>query len=155
MTATGSRRRVHHVAEAVDRDRRLLEALPQPGEAQHRLREAGGEHLERDQHADREAVALHDEQRADHQDRDRHRLLERGGERVVAVGGVAGGEGRREVAAEDVAVAALELRLHLQRLHRLRAGDVLGEEGLAARAGEELPVEALRAGAASPARSAR
>ena len=50
----GSDRHVHDVGEPPHRDRRLLELLPQPDEPQHRLRDARREHLEGDQHADRE-----------------------------------------------------------------------------------------------------
>ena len=89
-------RRVHDVAQALHRDRGLLELLPQAGEPQHRLRHARREHLEGDQHADGEAVVAHDEQRADAQDGERHHLLERVRRDVVGVRELA----RREAGGE-------------------------------------------------------
>jgi hypothetical protein len=73
-------RHVEDVAEPLDRDIGLLELLPQANQAQQRLTHAAGEHLEGDQHADGEAVVLHHAQRADDQDRERHRLFEAVGE---------------------------------------------------------------------------
>ena len=137
----GLGRGVHDVAQAPHRDRGLLELLPQAREAQHRLRHAAREHLERDQHADGEAFVAHYEQRAGAQNADRHRLLERVGGDVVGVGELPRGEAGGEVLGEHLVVSPFQARLHLQRLHGLDAGNVLGEKGLVARAEQELPVQ--------------
>jgi hypothetical protein len=54
-------RHVEDVAQALDGDVGLLEFLPQADESQQRLTHPAGEHLEGDQHADRETVVLHDQ----------------------------------------------------------------------------------------------
>ena len=135
------RRDVHDVGEPANRHAGHLELLPQAGEAEQRLREAAGEHLERDQHADGEVAAPHDQQRAGAQDRSPQQLLERAGERRIRVAQPARGQARRQVRAEPVVVAARKRGLHLQRLDRLDAGEVLGHERLVARAAQELRVE--------------
>jgi hypothetical protein len=135
-------RTVHDVAQALDGDIRLLELLPKRGEAQHGLAHAAGEHLKGDQHADGEAIVLHDQRRANDEDREGHGLLEGIGGHVVGAGDLPRGKPRREVAREHAVVAVLEARLHLQALHGLHAGDVLGEEGLVTRAKQELRVQA-------------
>jgi hypothetical protein len=56
----GFRRGVHDVADALHREVGLLELLPQPHQAQHRLGKPAGKHLEGDQHADGEVGAVHD-----------------------------------------------------------------------------------------------
>ncbi len=133
--------RVHQVAEALYRDARLLELLPEAGQAQHGLHQPGGEHLECDQHADGELARLHHHQRAGAEQRERQALLDGGRGNAVVVGELAAVEARPQPRADVTAVALQQLRLHLQRLHRLHCGDVLGEERLVARAGVELRVE--------------
>ncbi len=134
-------RRIHQVAEALHRDIGLLEFLPQADDAQHGLAHARGEHLEGDEHADGEAVVLHDQQGADDEDGERHRLLEAVGEHVVGVADLPRGEAGSEVVGQKATVFLLQVRLHLQRLDGGDAGDVFGEEGLVPRAEQELPVE--------------
>ena len=134
-------RHVENVAQALDGDVGLLEFLPQADESQQRLAHAAGEHLEGDQHADREAVVLHDQQRADDQDGQGHHLFQPVGDDVVGVADLLGGEAGGEVLGEEVAVLPVDVGFHLQGFHRRHAGDVLGEEGLVAGAEHELLVE--------------
>ena len=52
------RRGVQDVAEPLDRNPRLLEVLPQLRQPQHRRADAPGEHVERDQLADRHRLSI-------------------------------------------------------------------------------------------------
>ena len=61
--------------------------------------------------------------------------------RVVGVADLANLEPGAQVLRQVLVVARLDLRLHLQALDRLQPGDVLGGEGLVARAEQELLVE--------------
>ena len=58
---------IHQVTQTLHSNVRLLEFLPQTGQAKHGLCHARSEHLEGDQHADGEAVVLHHQQCTDHQ----------------------------------------------------------------------------------------
>ena len=139
----GFGRGVHDVADALHREIGLLELLPQADQAQHRLGQPAGEHLEGDQHADGEVGAVHDGIGADAQDRQGQRLLQTVGDDVVGVADLANLEAGAQVVCQVVAVASLELRFHLQRLHRLQARDVFGDERLVAGAEQELLIEPL------------
>ena len=138
----GLLRCVHHVTQALDRDAGLLKFLPQADELQHRLRQAAGEHLEGNQHANGEAHLLHDHPRTGAQDREGKQLVQHVGRDLIAVGERAGLEARFQVRSQVIAETRIQLRLHLQRFHRFQAGDVLGQESLVARAQQELLVQA-------------
>ena len=134
-------RHVEDVAEAFDGDVGLLEFLPQADQAEHGLAHPAGEHLEGDEHADGEAFVLHDEERADDEDGERHDLFEAIGDDVVGVADLLGGEAGGEVLGQVVAVFLVDIGFHLQGFDGAHAGDVFGEEGLVARTEHELLVQ--------------
>ena len=68
----------------------LLELLPQTDESQQRLAHPPGEHLKGHQHADREAVVLHDQQGANDQDGQGHHLFEAIADYVVGIADLLG-----------------------------------------------------------------
>lgn len=131
-------RGVHDVAQALDRHACLLELLPQPHQAQHGLGQFAGEHLERHQHADGEVDAAHHDVGTDHQDQQGHHLFQGVGRDVVSVADLLHAEAGVQVVGKVVAVAAFQLRFHLQALDRFQAGDVFGDKSLVARAQQEL-----------------
>ena len=109
-----------------------------PTRTQHRLAHPAGEHLEGDEHADGKPFVAHDEHGADDEDGERHHLFDAVGDDVVGVADLLGREAGSQVAGQEVAVLAVDIRFHLQGLHRGHARDVLGEEGLVTRAEHEL-----------------
>lgn len=137
----GFLRHVEDVAQAFDGDVGLLEFLPETDESQEGLAHPAGEHLEGDEHADREAVVLHDQQSANDEDAQGHDLFEAVADDVVSVADLLGGEAGSEVLGKVVAVLLVDVGFHLQGFHRSHTGNVFGEESLVAGAEHELPVE--------------
>ena len=134
-------RHVEDIAQAFDGDVGLLEFLPQADEAQERLAHPAGKHLEGDEHADREAIVLHDEQGADDQDGQGHHLFKTIADDVVGIADLLGRETGGEVLGEEVAVLLVDVGFHLQGFDGGHAGNVFSQEGLVPRTEHELLIE--------------
>ncbi len=134
------RARVENVAEAFDRDARLVEVLPDLGEPQHRRADAPGEDVEGDELADGQIV-VHDQPRTEKEHRSGHQLVDELDELAGRVGEAQHAEARGHIGGKLIFPATLHLRLDRHGLQRLDAPDRLDQEGLVLGATPELLVE--------------
>ncbi len=107
-------RSVHQVAEPRNGQARLLKLLPKTDQAQHRLRQSAGKHLECDEHADGEFCAPHNRVCPDGEDQETQYLFEQVGDGVVGIAELSGCEAGGQIAGKISAVLAVQLRFQLQ-----------------------------------------
>ena len=131
---------VEHVAQARHRDAGLLEVCPHLRDAHDRLRDAAGEHVERDELAHAQ-VAFDDQLRAPPQRGRVDQLADEVDALVAVLGQRLGAERRRHVGGELLIPLARHLRLQRAGLDGLDAGDRLHQQALVLGAARELLVE--------------
>jgi hypothetical protein len=123
-------------AESLDRLTHLVEILPDLRQAQHRLRHAAGQHVERHQLAHRQ-FAVDDGLGAEIEDAGGRHLGDQLDRLTGIVAEVGDAERGADIAGQLLFPAALHLRLHRHRLQGLDAGHGLHQEGLVLRAALE------------------
>ncbi len=136
----GLGRRVEDVAEAQDRQPRLMEVLPDRGKAQHRRAHAAGHDVEGNELAHGQC-AVDDELRANEQDGGGDELADQLHRVARDVAEAEHAEARADVARQLLLPFALDLRLDRHRFERLDAGDALDQQSLVFRAAAEFFVE--------------